>query len=96
MPRSRKTSVLMPPNPSEPLKSSLSGVASEGSTVVTVTTVGGGKSKDGFIPAGQNLIEEEKAAVGGVKWAIYGYYAQCIGVSMGAGALLLYLGYQVC
>ncbi len=45
--------------------------------------------------AGQNLIEDEKAEEGGVKWAVYWYYAICIGIVMGAGALWLYIGYQV-
>ncbi len=64
-----------------------------GSTVATAATAG--NKGGGFIPAGQNLIEEERAEEGGVKWVVYGYYARCIGIAMGVTALVFYLGYQV-
>ena len=43
---------------------------------------------------GANLIEEEKMEIGGVKWAVYSYYAKSIGVLFTSGTFLLYLIYQ--
>ncbi len=48
-----------------------------------------------MIAAGQNLIEDEKMAIGGVKWRIYAYYLKSIGILMGISAICLFLGYQV-
>ena len=48
-----------------------------------------------FVPAGQNLIEDEKAEVGGVKWTVYAYYTKSIGVWMCVRAVVLYIGFQV-
>ena len=45
-------------------------------------------------PAGINLIEQEKVAIGGVKWAVYAYYAKAIGLPMALLSLILYLGFQ--
>ncbi len=45
------------------------------------------------VKAGKNLIEEEKAAVGGVKWAVYFYYAKSVGLYMTIGSILLYAGF---
>ena len=44
--------------------------------------------------AGTTLIEDEKAAVGGVQWAVYRYYGKSVGYGMMAFALVLYSGYQ--
>ena len=44
---------------------------------------------------GTNLIEDEKAAIGGVKLSVYTYYARCIGFSMTGGSFLMYLFYTV-
>lgn len=44
--------------------------------------------------AGANLIEVEKMEIGGVKWAVYTYYARSIGLLFSAGTFLLYLIYQ--
>jgi ATP-binding cassette subfamily C (CFTR/MRP) protein 1 len=42
---------------------------------------------------GQNLIEEEKMAIGGVKLTIYSYYLKSIGLVMVAATLVLYLSF---
>ena len=39
---------------------------------------------------GSNLIEDEKAAVGGVKLGVYVYYAKCIGLWMTLGSFVMY------
>ena len=44
---------------------------------------------------GTNLIEDEKAAIGGVKLSVYTYYARCIGFGMTGGSFLMYLFYTV-
>ena len=44
---------------------------------------------------GANLIEDEKMEIGGVKWAVYSYYAKSIGWFFSTGTFLLYLIYQV-
>ena len=46
-------------------------------------------------PKGANLIEEEKMEIGGVKWAVYSYYAKSIGFFFSSGTFLLYFIYQV-
>ncbi len=43
---------------------------------------------------GEKLIEEERAEVGGVRWAVYLYYMRCIGHGFFAFTLLLLLAYQ--
>lgn len=43
---------------------------------------------------GQNLIEEEKMEIGGVKWDVYTYYARSIGLFYSIGTFALYLIYQ--
>lgn len=43
---------------------------------------------------GANLIEVEKMEIGGVKWAVYAYYARSIGLSFTTGTFALYLIYQ--
>lgn len=42
---------------------------------------------------GTTLIEEEKAAIGGVKLSVYLYYAACIGTAMSLTTVLMYLIY---
>ena len=39
---------------------------------------------------GSNLIEDEKAAIGGVKLGVYLYYAKCIGLWMTLGSFVMY------
>ena len=43
---------------------------------------------------GTNLIEVEKMEVGGVKWAVYLYYAKSTGWLFASGTFLLYLLFQ--
>ncbi len=56
------------------------------------------KEEANVLRAGKNLIEEEKAAVGGVAWTVYFYYAKSVGFMMTFGSILLYgsyTGFQV-
>ena len=39
------------------------------------------------------MIEEEKAAIGGVKMAVYLYYASCIGTTLSLSSVLFYVFY---
>eukprot|EP00094_Tigriopus_californicus_P001437 TCALIF_01392-PA protein Name:"Similar to Abcc1 Multidrug resistance-associated protein 1 (Mus musculus)" AED:0.04 eAED:0.04 QI:0/0.8/0.33/0.83/1/1/6/0/1537 len=50
--------------------------------------------KDHIIKPGTHLIEDERAAIGGVKWTVYGYYSRSVGPLMLGISLLLYGGYQ--
>ena len=43
---------------------------------------------------GQNLIEDEKMEIGGVKWEVYYHYARSIGWFFSIGTFALYLVYQ--
>ena len=43
--------------------------------------------------SGQNLIEDEKMAIGGVKMAIYYYYIKSVGFLMAFATVVLYLGF---
>ena len=45
------------------------------------------------VKMGTTLIEEEKAALGGVKLGVYLYYVGCVGVSMTISSVLAYLAY---
>ena len=44
--------------------------------------------------AGEKLIEEEKAGVGGVEWRIYVDYAKAVGYTLSLVTLFFYAGYQ--
>ena len=44
---------------------------------------------------GTTLIEEEKAALGGVSLTVYLYYAGCIGLTMSLVSILAYFAYTV-
>ncbi|TRY61972.1 hypothetical protein TCAL_10708 [Tigriopus californicus] len=46
------------------------------------------------IKVGQNLIEKEKAEIGGVKWSVYRYYATSIGKNWSIVTILFYIIYQ--
>ena len=45
--------------------------------------------------SGATLIEDESFEVGGVKWAVYGYYAISVGVNMCVLSFVMYVAYQV-
>ena len=47
------------------------------------------------IPVGQTLIDAEKAETGGVKAAVYFYYARSVGFVATIVACLFYIGFQV-
>ena len=47
------------------------------------------------IPVGQTLIDAEKAETGGVKAAVYIYYAKSVGFVATIVACLFYIGFQV-
>ena len=51
------------------------------------------KRQDVSPPSKHTLIEEEKAAVGGVKLSVYLYYAKSIGLQMSLLAVVMYLGF---
>jgi hypothetical protein len=42
---------------------------------------------------GTTLIEEEKAAIGGVKLSVYTYYAKCVGTIMSLTSIAMYIGF---
>ena len=44
---------------------------------------------------GEKLIEEEKAAIGGVKWGVYYGYAKSIGLAFTIMSISMYAIYQV-
>eukprot|EP00095_Tigriopus_kingsejongensis_P007287 maker-scaffold313_size211302-snap-gene-0.9 protein:Tk07287 transcript:maker-scaffold313_size211302-snap-gene-0.9-mRNA-1 annotation:"multidrug resistance-associated protein 1 isoform x4" len=47
-----------------------------------------------IIKPGTQLIEDEKSAVGGVKWSVYQYYGRSVGNLMLFASLILYGSYQ--
>ena len=52
------------------------------------------RSGDTVAKLGENIIETERAEVGGVKWSIYRYYARSVGLAATAVALSFYVIYQ--
>lgn len=56
-----------------------------------VTSVSG---EGTIVQAGQNLIEEEKVAVGGVSGKVYSYYVNSVGLWMSFASLMSFVGYQ--
>ena len=44
---------------------------------------------------GEKLIEDEKAAIGGVKWGVYYGYAKSIGLAFTVMSISMYAIYQV-
>eukprot|EP00095_Tigriopus_kingsejongensis_P010546 maker-scaffold349_size200065-snap-gene-1.33 protein:Tk10546 transcript:maker-scaffold349_size200065-snap-gene-1.33-mRNA-1 annotation:"multidrug resistance-associated protein 1 isoform x1" len=63
-------------------------------TVSHSTNVPPSESEQIQIKVGQNLIEEEKAEIGGVKWSIYKYYATSIGTKWTLATIFFYTIYQ--
>ena len=63
-------------------------------TTSYVSDISNTKDAGHVVQAGQNLIEDEKMEVGGVKWRIYVYYARSVGLLMGLLTLVLYFSYQ--
>ena len=81
-----------PPPPQRRL-SSMAEKARRDSHVTSVS--GEGKSAEGsIVQAGQNLIEEEKVAVGGVSGKVYVYYASSVGLWMSLASLMSFVAYQ--
>ena len=46
------------------------------------------------VVAGEKLIQDEKAAVGGVRWKVYQDYARAVGYTMTFVSFIFYCGYQ--
>jgi hypothetical protein len=64
-------------------------------TIVADDAVVATKNKDGDASAfGAQLIEEETAETGGVKWAIYVYFFGAIGPWFTGGTILFFTIYQ--
>ena len=59
-----------------------------------VTSVSGEQREGSVVQAGQNLIEEEKVAVGGVSGKVYSYYVTSVGLWMSLASLLSFVSYQ--